>query len=70
MKFEAMPITLSFLASLLITFLCVVRENYEYNLVVYIVEIYTYFFFTFSFGMVLVRIRNGGGNYLGKYFSA
>lgn len=58
MKFEVMPMTLNLLATILITFLCVVRENYEYNLVIIIVEIYTYFFFTFSFGMVLVRLRS------------
>jgi len=57
MKFELMPMTLNLLASLLITFLCVVQENYEYNLVVEVVEIYTYFFFSFSFALVLVKLR-------------
>lgn len=54
MSFELMPMTLNLLAMLLITFLCVTQENYEYNLVIYVVEIYTYFFFTFSFVVVLL----------------
>jgi len=59
MKFELMPMTLNLLATLLITFLCIVQENYEYGLVVEIVEIYTYFFFTFSFAMVLLKLKAG-----------
>lgn len=55
MKFELMPITINTIATVMITFMCLTQENYEYNLVIEIIEIYTYFFFTFSFLVLYLK---------------
>lgn len=50
-----MPITINTIATVMITFMCLTQENYEYNLVIEIIEIYTYFFFTFSFLVLYLK---------------
>lgn len=54
---ETLPLAFNLVSTLVLLMLKLFEKGYEFDLIGYLIEIFTYFLFAFTFAIILVRIR-------------
>ena len=55
--FEILPLTFNLLSTLVLLMLKLFEKGYEFDLIGYLIEIFTYFLFAFTFGIIFAKIK-------------
>jgi hypothetical protein len=55
--FEILPLTFNLLSTFVLLLLKLFEKGYEFDLIGYLIEIFTYFLFAFTFGIIFAKIR-------------
>ena len=57
-KLEIVPLSFNLISTLVLLLLKLFEKGYEFDLIGYLIEIFTYFLFAFTFGIILAKVKH------------